>query len=81
MTDSKRSDDATLRAGGIEADHEVVDRLNAADSLIEVVSRDGASLSALATHGRRGVARVALGRVTSRVVRYAPVPVIVVCPH
>jgi len=69
-----------LRVTGVDADYEVVDGLDPADVLIEIAIRDEASLVAVATHGRHGVARVALGSVTTRLVRYSPVPVLVVCP-
>ena len=66
-----------LRVTGVEADYEVVDGIDAADTLIAEALRTDADLLALGTHGWQGIARVALGSVTTRVVRHATVPVLV----
>ena len=72
---------AELRSTGVESDYEVVDGVDAADTLVAEVVRTRAAMLALGTHGRRGVARLALGSVTTRVVRHAPVPVLVAYPR
>ena len=64
---------------GVEAQYEVLDGVDEADSLIAEAARTDAALLALGTHGRRGIARVALGSVSSRVVRHATIPVLVAC--
>jgi nucleotide-binding universal stress UspA family protein len=71
---------AELGATGVEAQYEVLDGVDEADGLIAEAARTDAALLALGTHGRRGVARVALGSVAARVVRHATVPVLVACP-
>ena len=68
-----------LRVTGVEAQYEVLDGVDEADSLIAEAARTDAALLALGTHGRRGIARVALGSVSSRVVRHATIPVLVAC--
>lgn len=68
-----------LRVTGVEAEYEVLDGVDEADALIAEAARTDAALLALGTHGRHGVARVALGSVTTRVVRHASVPVLVAC--
>lgn len=54
------------------------------DPGVEVVQwakRMGADLIVMATHGRKGLRRLALGSVTERVVREAPCPVLTVRPQ
>ena len=46
-----------------------------AEQILEAVRNSGATLLALATHGRRGLARWAMGSVAERVVRACEVPV------
>ncbi len=72
---------AELRVTGVEAEYEVVDGVDEADTLIAEAVRTDAALLALGTHGRQGITRVALGSVTTRVVRHATVPVLVACDH
>ena len=69
-----------LRVTGVEAAYEVLDGVDEADTLIAEAARSDAALLALGTHGRQGLARIALGSVTSRVVRHATLPVLVACP-
>ena len=71
---------AELRVTGVEAVYEVLDGVDEADTLIAEAARSDAALLALGTHGRQGLARIALGSVTSRVVRHATLPVLVACP-
>jgi nucleotide-binding universal stress UspA family protein len=49
-----------------------------ASQIVDVCGPHGIDLVAMATHGRSGVGRWVLGSVTERVVRAAPVPVLVV---
>ena len=48
------------------------------DEIVEAARRERADLVVMGTHGRRGVARVVLGSVASRVVATAPCPVLTV---
>jgi len=61
------------------ADYEIIDGFDAADSLLDAATRFDASLIAVGTHGRQGIARIVLGSVTTRIVRSASVPVMVAC--
>lgn len=70
-----------LRDAGVVAEYEVLEGIDAADTLIEDALRTAAALIALGTHGRSGIGRVVLGSVTTRVVRYSPVPVLVTGPR
>ena len=46
--------------------------------IAECIEKEGADLVVMGTHGRRGLARVALGSVAAAVLRTAPVPVLTV---
>jgi nucleotide-binding universal stress UspA family protein len=46
--------------------------------IVRIAAERNASLIVIATHGRRGLVRLALGSVADRVVREAPCPVLVV---
>jgi nucleotide-binding universal stress UspA family protein len=59
---------------------EVLHRDDAADAIVDYARGVPASLIAMATHGRTGLARLALGSVTVAVVHDAPCPVLVVRP-
>ena len=52
-----------------------------ADSIVEQAKRLRADLIVMGTHGRRGVTRVLLGSDADVVVRYSPVPVLLVPPR
>lgn len=68
---------AALVAMGIRARAEVLSG-GAAESILETARREAVGLIAIATHGRTGLARWALGSVTEKVVRASPMPVLVV---
>lgn len=70
---------AELRTTGVPADYEIIDGFDAADSLLDAATRFDASLIAVGTHGRQGIARIVLGSVTTRIVRSASAPVMVAC--
>ena len=53
---------------------------NAADSILEVARPERVAAIVIATHGRGGLRRLALGSVTDKVVRGADVPVLVYRP-
>jgi nucleotide-binding universal stress UspA family protein len=46
--------------------------------ILDEVEAGGCDLISMGTHGRRGIAHVALGSVTEKIVRLSPVPVITV---
>ncbi len=48
------------------------------DAIARMAKRIGADLVVVGTHGRTGLARVALGSVAERVVALAPCPVLTV---
>jgi universal stress protein A len=49
--------------------------------IVDVAAEQGADLIVMGTHGRTGLAHLALGSVAERVVRTAPCPVLTVKPH
>lgn len=49
-----------------------------ADSILEAAEHEGATMIAMATHGRSGLARLVFGSVADRVLRASPIPVFVV---
>lgn len=68
---------AELTAASVEAEPDILS--GPASAMIASRAREiGASLIVVATHGRRGVARLALGSVAESVVRHAPCSVLVV---
>jgi nucleotide-binding universal stress UspA family protein len=65
----------TLQAQGIRARALPLEG-TVSEAILEAAKREGATLIALSTHGRTGAARWALGSVAEKVVRGAPVPVL-----
>jgi nucleotide-binding universal stress UspA family protein len=59
---------------------EVLEADDVAGAVVDFAANTGAALVAMATHGRSGLARTALGSVAAAVVRRAPCPVLVVRP-
>jgi len=51
---------------------------NAADGLVHCAEKNGCDLIVVATHGRTGLAHLLIGSVAEKVVRHAPVSVLVV---
>jgi nucleotide-binding universal stress UspA family protein len=51
---------------------------NAADVILDVAAEEKATLVAMSTHGRSGIARWALGSVAEKVLRASPIPVLAV---
>ncbi len=68
---------AALAAADVQASLVVVDG-RARQEIVNVAETNGASLVVLATHGRSGLARLALGSVAESVVRHASCSVMVV---
>lgn len=71
---------AVLRRAGLVAEGVVVEDADAADALLRIGAQRRVAVTAVATHGRGGLARLALGSVADRVVRHATHPVLVVRP-
>jgi nucleotide-binding universal stress UspA family protein len=69
-----------LSEDGAGINWDVLHRDDASDAIVDYVRDVRASLIAMSTHGRTGLARVALGSVTGAVVHDAPCPVLVVRP-
>jgi nucleotide-binding universal stress UspA family protein len=69
-----------LREQGIEATGVAVLGGATADTILDLARSERVALVALATHGRGGVRRLALGSVADKLVRAADVPVLVVRP-
>jgi nucleotide-binding universal stress UspA family protein len=70
-----------IRATGTDAHWDVLRGEPVADLLVDYAERLPASLIALATHGRTGLARVTLGSVAMKVVHRSPCPVLVIRPE
>ena len=51
---------------------------NVLDQLVDYTNQNGVDLIIIATHGRSGVSRLFLGSVADRLLRHAPVPVLMV---
>ena len=69
-----------LTTDGAGINWDVVHSDHAAPAIVDHACRVRASLIAMSTHGRTGLARVALGSVAAAVVHNAPCPVLVVRP-
>ncbi len=54
---------------------------DAAESIINYITTNKIDLVIMGTHGRKGLDKVIFGSVAERVVKTAPVPVMVVNPH
>jgi nucleotide-binding universal stress UspA family protein len=67
-------------AAGLTAQWDVVADERPADVIVDRAGAPGVALIAMATHGRTGLARVALGSVAAHVVRHAPCPVLLTRP-
>ena len=69
-----------LRSQGLRASGGAIIGWNAAGSILEVASPERVAAVVIATHGRGGLRRLALGSVADKVVRGADVPVLVCRP-
>ena len=69
-----------VEKAGLKASTVLLETLTgpAADPSIKQAKKWGADLIVLGTHGRRGVRRLLMGSDAEQVVRYAPVPVMLV---
>ncbi len=65
---------------GVSASVEVIEG-RAADSILDFAAKNGVDLIVMATHGRTGISRWALGSVADKVVRGSNAPVMVVAPE
>ena len=75
-----RNAQATAKKAGVEATAVLLETLTgpAADPIIKQARKWGADLIVLGTHGRRGVRRLLMGSDAEQIVRYSPVPVMLV---
>jgi nucleotide-binding universal stress UspA family protein len=69
-----------LREQGLHARTRVVTGPHPAVAILDAARGEGMSVIALATHARRGLARLLLGSVADKVIRGSPVPVFVYRP-
>jgi nucleotide-binding universal stress UspA family protein len=69
-----------MHAADSPSQWEILHAPDAAEALIAYACRLPATMVAMATHGRTGLARVALGSVAMRVVHHSPCPVLVLRP-
>ena len=72
--------EAKLLSRGVSAEHAFIDGFDAADALVQDAGERHASFISLASHGRSGLSRTALGSVSTSTVRKAPCPVLVAGP-
>jgi nucleotide-binding universal stress UspA family protein len=72
--------ESLLTRDGAGINWEVLHSDHAARAIVDYACRVRASLIAMSTHGRTGLARIALGSVAASVVHKAPGPVLVVRP-
>lgn len=71
---------AVVDAAGIEVDTVVYDSFSGVvhELVTQEANKWAAELSVLGTHGRRGIGRLVLGSGAESILRYAPVPVLLV---
>jgi nucleotide-binding universal stress UspA family protein len=69
-----------MRGQGLRATGVAVLGWNTADAILDVARPERVAVVALATHGRGGLRRLALGSVADKLVRGADVPVLVYRP-
>lgn len=69
-----------LENEGVTAEWEILHGFDAADAIVDYAAELPASLIAMATHGRTGLARVALGSVAMKTAHKNPGPVLLVRP-
>ena len=67
-----------LKENGVAAESEVLYGEQVVDELVDYTEKNEVDLIIIATHGRSGVSRLFLGSVADRVLRAAPVPVLMV---
>ena len=75
-----RSAEAAAQKAGVKASTVLVETVTgpAADPIVKQAKKWRADLIVLGTHGRRGVRRLLMGSDAEQIVRYAPVPVMLV---
>ena len=69
-----------LAAEGVPARGRVVVSANVAKGILDAARKEAAEVVALATHGRSGLVRLALGSIADKVLRGSPVPVLLYRP-
>ncbi len=71
---------ATLRQQGLQVQTQVVMATHSGEAIMNAAQAQNSNLIALATHGYGGFKRLVLGSVADKIVRHAPLPVLVHCP-
>jgi nucleotide-binding universal stress UspA family protein len=71
---------ATPRQQGVEVRARVVVAKHPVEAILNAAQTEKSNLIALATHGYGGFRRLVLGSVADKIVRHAPLPVLVHCP-
>ncbi|MFH1674969.1 MAG: universal stress protein [Pseudomonadota bacterium] len=66
----------TLKDAGVRG-RDVIEVGRPADVIIEAAKKENAEMIVVASHGKHGIKKMALGSVTARVVEYSTVPVLV----
>ena len=67
-----------LKEKGVAAESEVLYGGHVVDEVVDYAKKNEVDLIIIATHGRSGVSRLFLGSVADRILRAAPVPVLMV---
>jgi nucleotide-binding universal stress UspA family protein len=70
--------EVAVAAPGVDLRLALLEDVHAAEGIVAAARTAGADLLVVGSHGRRGVDRVLLGSVATRVLRQSPVPVLVV---
>jgi len=70
----------SMRARGMDVQTSIVMQTQIASGIVEYAQECGADMIAMATHGRRGWARVMLGSVADKVLRSSHVPLMLLPP-
>jgi nucleotide-binding universal stress UspA family protein len=71
---------ATPRQQGLQVQAQVVMAKHPAEAILNAAQTQKSNLIALATHGYGGFKRLVLGSVADKIIRHAPLPVLVHCP-
>ncbi len=68
---------ATAQAAGVQATALTVKAVSVADAVIDTARKNSCDLIVMASHGRRGLARVLLGSETQHVLTHSQIPVLI----
>ncbi len=68
---------ASAQAAGVQTTALTVKAVSVADAVIDTAQKNSCDLIVMASHGRRGIARVLLGSETQHVLTHSQIPVLV----